>query len=607
MLCSPASFSLQIGIAILNAQIHIDGVTTVADRAPDVRRVVRAGVAILVMAVLKDVVARLDTSLVKFSCEFEQKRGYSEQDDMAGGSLCVRRSGVCLRSSLASMLFRATCALLSDRWLAHLATRDDIGIAILNAQIHIDGVTTVADRAPDVRRVVRAGVAILVMAVLKDVVARLDMSLVKFSCEFEQKRGYSEQDDMAGGSLCVRRSGVCLRSSLASMLFRATCALLSDRWLAHLATRDDIGIAILNAQIHIDGVTTVADRAPDVRRVVRAGVAILVMAVLKDVVARLDMSLVKFSCEFEQKRGYSEQDDMAGGSLCVRRSGVCLRSSLASMLFRATCALLSDRWLAHLATRDDIGIAILNAQIHIDGVTTVADRAPDVRRVVRAGVAILVMAVLKDVVARLDMSLVKFSCEFEQKRGYSEQDDMAGGSLCVRRSGVCLRSSLASMLFRATCALLSDRWLAHLATRDDIGIAILNAQIHIDGVTTVADRAPDVRRVVRAGVAILVMAVLKDVVARLDMSLCEFEQKRGYSEQDDMAGGSLCVRRSGVCLRSSLASMLFRATCALLSDRWLAHLATRDDVMLARHLFPTTDRYRYPKRPNTYRRRDNRS
>ncbi|UIZ26719.1 hypothetical protein KXD40_001585 [Peronospora effusa] len=522
MLCSLGIFSpLQIGIAILNAQIHIDGVTTVADRAPDVRRVVRAGVAILVMAVLKDVVARLDMSL----CEFEQKRGYSEQDDMAGGSLCVRRSGVCLR----------------------------IGIAILNAQIHIDGVTTVADRAPDVRRVVRAGVAILVMAVLKDVVARLDMSLVKFSCEFEQKRGYSEQDDMAGGSLCVRRSGVCLRSSLASMLFRATCALLSDRWLAHLATRDDIGIAILNAQIHIDGVTTVADRAPDVRRVVRAGVAILVMAVLKDVVARLDMSLVKFSCEFEQKRGYSEQDDMAGGSLCVRRSGVCLRSSLASMLFRATCALLSDRWLAHLATRDDIGIAILNAQIHIDGVTTVADRAPDVRRVVRAGVAILVMAVLKDVVARLDMSLVKFSCEFEQKRGYSEQDDMAGGSLCVRRSGVCLRSSLASMLFRATCALLSDRWLAHLATRDDIGIAILNAQIHIDGVTTVADRAPDVRRVVRAGVAILVMAVLKDVVARLDMSLvkfsCEFEQKRGYSEQDDMAGGSLCVRRSGVCLR----------------------------------------------------------
>ncbi|RQM10599.1 hypothetical protein DD237_008507 [Peronospora effusa] len=120
------------------------------------------------------------------------------------------------------------------------------------------------------------------------------------------------------------------------------------------------------------------------------------------------------------------------------------------MLFRATCALLSDRWLAHLATRDDvmlarhlfplqIGIAILNAQIHIDGVTTVADRAPDVRRVVRAGVAILVMAVLKDVVARLDMSLVKFSCKFEQKRGYSEQDDMAGGSLCVRRSGVCLR------------------------------------------------------------------------------------------------------------------------------------------------------------------------
>ncbi|UIZ26722.1 hypothetical protein KXD40_001582 [Peronospora effusa] len=268
MLCSLGIFSpLQIGIAILNAQIHIDGVTTVADRAPDVRRVVRAGVAILVMAVLKDVVARLDTSLVKFSCEFEQKRGYSEQDDMAGGSLCVRRSGVCLR----------------------------IGIAILNAQIHIDGVTTVADRAPDVRRVVRAGVAILVMAVLKDVVARLDMSLVKFSCEFEQKRGYSEQDDMAGGSLCVRRSGVCLRSSLASMLFRATCALLSDRWLAHLATRDDIGIAILNAQIHIDGVTTVADRAPDVRRVVRAGVAILVMAVLKDVVARLDTSLVKFS------------------------------------------------------------------------------------------------------------------------------------------------------------------------------------------------------------------------------------------------------------------------------------------------------------------------
>ncbi|UIZ26720.1 hypothetical protein KXD40_001584 [Peronospora effusa] len=264
MLCSLGIFSpLQIGIAILNAQIHIDGVTTVADRAPDVRRVVRAGVAILVMAVLKDVVARLDMSL----CEFEQKRGYSEQDDMAGGSLCVRRSGVCLR----------------------------IGIAILNAQIHIDGVTTVADRAPDVRRVVRAGVAILVMAVLKDVVARLDMSLVKFSCEFEQKRGYSEQDDMAGGSLCVRRSGVCLRSSLASMLFRATCALLSDRWLAHLATRDDIGIAILNAQIHIDGVTTVADRAPDVRRVVRAGVAILVMAVLKDVVARLDMSLVKFS------------------------------------------------------------------------------------------------------------------------------------------------------------------------------------------------------------------------------------------------------------------------------------------------------------------------
>ncbi|UIZ26065.1 hypothetical protein KXD40_001579 [Peronospora effusa] len=206
MLCSLGIFSpLQIGIAILNAQIHIDGVTTVADRAPDVRRVVRAGVAILVMALLKDVVARLDMSLVKFSlrvswmsvvfeCEFEQKRGYSEQDDMAGGSLCVRRSGVCLR----------------------------IGVIILNAQIHIDGVTTVADRTPDVRRVVRAGVAILVMAVLKDVVARLDTSLVKFSlrvswmsvvfeCEFEQKRGYSEQDDMAGGSLCVRRSGVCLR------------------------------------------------------------------------------------------------------------------------------------------------------------------------------------------------------------------------------------------------------------------------------------------------------------------------------------------------------------------------------------------------------------
>ncbi|UIZ26723.1 hypothetical protein KXD40_001581 [Peronospora effusa] len=98
MLCSLGIFSpLQIGIAILNAQIHIDGVTTVADRTPDVRRVVRAGVAILVMALLKDVVARLDTSLVKFSCEFEQTRGYSEQDDMAGGSLCVRRSGVCLR------------------------------------------------------------------------------------------------------------------------------------------------------------------------------------------------------------------------------------------------------------------------------------------------------------------------------------------------------------------------------------------------------------------------------------------------------------------------------------------------------------------------------
>ncbi|UIZ26108.1 hypothetical protein KXD40_001597 [Peronospora effusa] len=124
-----------------------------------------------------------------------------------------------------------------------------------------------------------------------------------------------------------------------------------------------------------------------------------------------------------------------------------------------------------------------------------------------------------------------------------------------------------------------------------IGIAILNAQIHIDGVTTVADRAPDVRRVVRAGVAILVMAVLKDVVARLDMSLVKFS----------------IHYRTPPSLQSSLASMLFRATCALLSDRWLAHLATRDDVMLARHLFPTTDRYRYPKRPNTYRRRDNRS
>ncbi|UIZ26340.1 hypothetical protein KXD40_001601 [Peronospora effusa] len=80
------------------------GVTIVAGRAPDVRRVVRAGVAILVVAVLKDVVARLDTLLMNVSvccrlrwCEFEQTRGYSEQDDMAGGSLRTRRSGVCLR------------------------------------------------------------------------------------------------------------------------------------------------------------------------------------------------------------------------------------------------------------------------------------------------------------------------------------------------------------------------------------------------------------------------------------------------------------------------------------------------------------------------------
>ncbi|UIZ26107.1 hypothetical protein KXD40_001596 [Peronospora effusa] len=115
MLCSLGIFSpLQIGIAILNAQIHIDGVTTVADRAPDVRRVVRAGVAILVMALLKDVVARLDMSLVKFSCEFEQKRGYSEQDDMAGGSLCVRRSGVCLRHVVPSDMCATVGSLASS-------------------------------------------------------------------------------------------------------------------------------------------------------------------------------------------------------------------------------------------------------------------------------------------------------------------------------------------------------------------------------------------------------------------------------------------------------------------------------------------------------------
>ncbi|UIZ26103.1 hypothetical protein KXD40_001598 [Peronospora effusa] len=97
------------------------------------------------------------------------------------------------------MLFRATCTLLSNRWLAHLATRDDVMFA--RPLFHYRSV-----------RVVRAGVAILVVAVLKDVVARLDTSLMNVSwCEFEQTRGYSEQDDMAGESLRIRRSGVCLR------------------------------------------------------------------------------------------------------------------------------------------------------------------------------------------------------------------------------------------------------------------------------------------------------------------------------------------------------------------------------------------------------------
>ncbi|UIZ26339.1 hypothetical protein KXD40_001600 [Peronospora effusa] len=116
MLCSLGIFSpLQIGIAILNAQIHIDGVTTVADRAPDVRRVVRAGVAILVVAVLKDVVARLDTSLMNVSwCEFEQTRGYSEQDDMAGESLRIRRSGVCLRHVVPSDMYATIESLASS-------------------------------------------------------------------------------------------------------------------------------------------------------------------------------------------------------------------------------------------------------------------------------------------------------------------------------------------------------------------------------------------------------------------------------------------------------------------------------------------------------------
>ncbi|UIZ26104.1 hypothetical protein KXD40_001599 [Peronospora effusa] len=91
------------------------GVTIVAGRPPDVRRVVRAGVAILVVAVLKDVVARLDTSLMNVSwCEFEQTRGYSEQDDMAGESLRIRRSGVCLRHVVPSDMYATIESLASS-------------------------------------------------------------------------------------------------------------------------------------------------------------------------------------------------------------------------------------------------------------------------------------------------------------------------------------------------------------------------------------------------------------------------------------------------------------------------------------------------------------